>query len=227
VSIEEVLDGVDWSPWEAQYKRTGLGQPPIHPRHVAAGIRYGLYRGIRSSRKLDEACCYRLDFMWLVEGRRIDHTTFAKFRTKFHDPRKDLFRQIGATAMGLGLISLGVVAFDGTRVKANNSRFKTRTAKTLEEKLQALDKVKTEWRWAVTAFNVVKLVRAIGRLRAECARACPRRVETAQRWGPGDPVECLLFRSIANVYVATAITANQPVLQGGTISRHVTPRGEL
>lgn len=139
--FEEVLDGVDWAPWEAKYKRTGLGQPAIHPRHVAAAILYGLYRGIRSSRKLEEACAYRLDFMWLVEDRRIDHTTFAKFRTKFHGPLKDLFVQIGATAMNMALVSLGVVAFDGTRVKANNSRFKTRTAKTLEEKLQALDQL--------------------------------------------------------------------------------------
>jgi transposase len=139
--FQEVLDAVDWSPWEAQYKRTGLGQPPIHPRYVAAGILYGLYRGIRSSRRLEEACCYRFDFMWLVENRRIDHTTFAKFRTKFHAPLKDLFRQIGRMAMNLGLIRLCEVAFDGTRVKANNSRYKTRTAKTLEEKLRVLDEL--------------------------------------------------------------------------------------
>jgi hypothetical protein len=100
-----------------------------------------LYRGIRSSRKLEEACCYRFDFMWLAENRRIDHTTFAKFRTKFHRPLKDLFRQIGHIAMTLGLIRLGEVAFDATRVKANNSRFKTRTAKTLEEKLKVLDEL--------------------------------------------------------------------------------------
>ena len=139
--FDEVLDGVDWSPWEAKYKRTGRGQPPIHPRYVAAGILYGLYRGIRSSRRLEEACGYRFDFMWLVENRRIDHTTFAKFRTKFHEPLKDLFRQIGHLAMSMGLISLCEVAFDGTRVKANNSRYKTRTAKTLAEKLKALDEL--------------------------------------------------------------------------------------
>jgi transposase len=141
--FDEILVGVDWAPWEAQYKqtRTGLGQPGIHPRHIAAVILYGLYRGIRSSRKLEEACRYRFDFMWLVENRRPDHTTFAKFRTKFRAPLKDLFRQIGRIAMTLGLISLGVVAFDGTRVRANNSRFKTRTAKTLEEKLRALDEL--------------------------------------------------------------------------------------
>ncbi len=154
--FQEVMDAIDWSPWEAQYKRTGLGQPPIHPRYVAAGILYGLYRGIRSSRRLEEACCYRFDFMWLVENRRIDHTTFAKFRTKFHAPLKDLFRQIGRMAMNLGLIRLCEVAFDGTRVKANNSRYKTRTAKTLEEKLRALDELFEELTAKVAAADTAE-----------------------------------------------------------------------
>ena len=79
--------------------------------------------------------------MWLVENRRIDHTTFAKFRTKFTSPLKDSFRQVGRMAMNLGLIRLCEVAFDGTRVKANNSRDKARTAKTLEEKLHVLDEL--------------------------------------------------------------------------------------
>ena len=65
-----------------------------------------------------------LTFMWLVENRRIDHTTFAKFRTRFHAPLRDLFRQIGRMAMNLGLIRLCEVAFDGTRVKANNNVIK-------------------------------------------------------------------------------------------------------
>ena len=83
--FDEVLGGLDWSSWEAHYDGT-RGQPPIHPRYLAATILHGLCRGIRSSRKLEEACRYRLDFMWLVEGRRIDHTTLAKFRTRFAAP---------------------------------------------------------------------------------------------------------------------------------------------
>ena len=136
--FDEVLGGMDWSRFEAEYhgKR---GQPPVHPRYVAAGILYGLCRGIRSSRKLEEACHYRFDFVWLLEGHKIDHTTFAKFRTKFALPLKELFKQVGRTAMSLGLIRLCEVAFDGTRVKSNNSRYHTRTAKTLEEKLKDLD----------------------------------------------------------------------------------------
>lgn len=139
--FDEVLGAVDWSPWESEFGERGRGQPPIHPRHLAAAILYGLYRGIRSSRKLEEACCYRIDFMWLLEGRRPDHSTLAKFRTRFREQLKNLFRQLGRIALTLGLVRLGEVAFDGTRVKANNSRFKTRTAKTLEAKLQALDEL--------------------------------------------------------------------------------------
>jgi len=151
--FDEVLGSMDWSTWEAKYdgKR---GQPAIHPRYVAAGILYGLCRGIRSSRKLEEACCYRLDFIWLLEGRKIDHTTFSKFRTKFAEPLKELFKQIGRTAMDLGLIRLCEVAFDGTRVKANNSRYATRTAKTLEEKLAVLGELFDQMMAEMTATDV-------------------------------------------------------------------------
>jgi len=150
--VDEILGSLNWSEWEAHYKRE-RGQPPIHPRHVAAAILYGMYRGIRSSRKLEEACCYRFDFIWLVEGRRIDHTTFNKFRTKFRDPLKGLFRQIGRTAMTLGVIRLGVVAFDGTRAKANNSRYKTLTGKTLEAKLEAVDELFEQMMAAMAATD--------------------------------------------------------------------------
>ena len=139
--FDEVLSQVDWTPWEEKYKPGKRGQPPIPPQLIAAAILYGLYRGIRSSRRLEEACNYRVDFRWLVHAKRIDYSTIAKFRTRFHQPLKDLFRQIGRLAMKLGLIRLGEVAFDGTRVKANNGRFRTQTAADLEEKLRALDEL--------------------------------------------------------------------------------------
>ena len=136
--FDEILGNVDWSLWEGEYHGR-KGQPPIHPRHVAAGILYGLYRRIRSSRQWEQAGHYRIDFMWLLHGRQIDHSTYSNFRTKFREPLKDLFKQIGRIAMTMGLIRLCEVAFDGTRVKANNSRYATRTADTLAKKLAALD----------------------------------------------------------------------------------------
>ncbi len=134
----DILDQLDWSSWEQHYVLVA-GQPPIHPRIMAGAIIYGLTHGIRSSRRLEWACGNAVDFMWLVEGRTIDHSTFCDFRTRFHRALKDLFRQIGRVAMHMGLIRLNQVALDGTRVKANSSPHATASAKTLEQRLKALD----------------------------------------------------------------------------------------
>jgi transposase len=125
--FDELLGSMDWSAWEAEYHGR-RGQPPIHPRVLAGAILYGLSRRLRSTRELQDACVHRLDFIWLVEGRQIDYSTFAKFRTRFGQPLKELFRAIGRVALNLGLIRLCEVAFDGTRIKANNSRYNTGTA---------------------------------------------------------------------------------------------------
>ena len=51
------------------------GQPPIHPMRLAGAILYGLMRGIRSSRELEDATRERLDFRWFLEGRTVDHSS--------------------------------------------------------------------------------------------------------------------------------------------------------
>jgi len=134
----EIFNGLDWGGWERHYVLVA-GQPPIHPKVMAGAILYGLTHGIRSSRRLEWACCHAVDFMWLVEGRTIDHSTFCDFRTRFKCELKDLFRQIGRVAIHMGLVSLNQVAFDGTRVKANSSASATASAKTLKQRLAALD----------------------------------------------------------------------------------------
>lgn len=102
-------------------------------------ILYGMMRGVRSSRMLEYHCGHNVDFMWLAEGRVIDHTTLCKFRTRFRGPLKDLFRQLGKLSLQMGLIRLAEVAFDGTRVKANASRSRTWTVERLEAALKELD----------------------------------------------------------------------------------------
>jgi transposase len=136
--LDEILKGLDWSAWEAAYDGR-KGQPPIPPWIMAGVILYGLMRGIRSSRMLEYLCGNSLDFMWLTEGRTIDHTTICKFRLRFREPLKDLFRQVGRLSLQMGLIRLVEVAFDGTRVKANASRLRTWTAERLESALKELD----------------------------------------------------------------------------------------
>ena len=119
--LDEILRAQDWSAWTQEYNGR-IGQPPIPPWVLAGIIVYGLMRRIRSSRQLEYACGHNLDFMWLAEGRTIDHDTLCKFRTRFKGPLKRLFKDVGRLAMRMGLIRLVEVAFDGTRVKANASR---------------------------------------------------------------------------------------------------------
>jgi len=142
-ALEQLLRNLDWSAWTQAYNGR-VGQPPIPPWVMAGVILYGLMRHIRSSRQLEYACGNNLDFIWLAEGRGVDHCTLCDFRTKFKKPLKELFKQIGRMAMEQGLIRLLEVAFDGTRVKANASRFHTWTAERVEAALQELEKRITE-----------------------------------------------------------------------------------
>ena len=79
--VDELLERVDWSPWEERYRPSLRGQPAIHPRLLAGCILYGLMVRVRSSRQLEDATRERLDFQWFLGRRTIDHATFANFRT--------------------------------------------------------------------------------------------------------------------------------------------------
>lgn len=135
----ELLGTYDWQPWKARYCGCH-GQPAIHPRIMAGVLLYGLTQGIRSSRRLEWACGHAVDFMWLAEGRVIDHSTLCGFRRAFRSELKDLFRHLGRLAMVMGVVRLNCVAIDGTRVAAHSSRHGTRTGEHIEKELAELDK---------------------------------------------------------------------------------------
>jgi transposase len=136
--FDEILRGCDWRDWEAKY-HGARGRPPIPPRVLAGVILYGLTRNVRPSRHLEYLLGHNLDFIWLAEGHRADHSTICDFRKDFRTPLKELFGQIGRIAMTMGLVRLNAVALDGTRTKANNSRYRTLTAEEIEKHLAALD----------------------------------------------------------------------------------------
>ena len=158
--FDELLAKMNWTPWEARYNGK-RGQPPIPPRALASAILYGLTAKTCSSRDLESACINSKDFIWLVSGRRPDHSTICKFRNKFTEELKDLFKQVAILAMEMGLIHLNRVGLDGTRVLANSSRHGTRTAKTLAQKLavldeqiaEAFDRAEQEDRWDKKLFG--------------------------------------------------------------------------
>lgn len=128
----EILEQLDWHAWEAQYRHDAAGRPPIHPRVMSGIVLYGLMRGVRSSRRLEEALQMRLDFRWLAEGRSIDHSTLCRFRQSNADRLKELFVQIAMVAKCAGILSLVELAVDGTKVRSSNQRSKKLKVEGLE-----------------------------------------------------------------------------------------------
>jgi transposase len=135
---DEILANCQWASWESQYC-LAAGQPPIHPQIMASIILYGLGRGIRSSRVLEYMCYNSMDYIWLAQGHRPDHSTFCKFRNQFDKELKGLFRQIAQVAIDMKLASLAIVGLDGSRIRANSSRHSTASQKTIEENLKEID----------------------------------------------------------------------------------------
>ncbi len=136
--VEEILNKLEWKEWEETYNGQ-IGQPPIHPRIVSGVLLYGITQGIRSSRRLEEACGNRIDFMWLTEGRILDHTTLAKFRMLHEKEMKKLGKEVCRIARQMSLITLEVTATDGTRIQANSSRHKTGGREELIKWIQILE----------------------------------------------------------------------------------------
>lgn len=134
-SFETLLNSLNWESWEREYNLT-RGQPPIHPMYLSGLIIYGLLERIRSSRDLEKASRMRIDFMWFLSGRSIDHSTISSFRTKFKSNLDDLFKQIALISLtGSTEINLSI---DGTRIRSNNSVHKSLTAESLKVRVHEI-----------------------------------------------------------------------------------------
>ena len=134
-----MLKAVDWSDWESVYTLEGAGRPPLRPRYVAGCLIYGLIKGVRSLRELEEATRMRQDFMWLLDGQTVDHTTLCQFRLRFDGKIADLFKQLNRRAASENKLTLEELLIDGARMRADSDRHGARTAKALEAKLEVLD----------------------------------------------------------------------------------------
>jgi transposase len=100
------------------------GYPPYHPAMMVALLLYGYSRGVYSSRALARACEERVDFMAVTAMNRPDFRTIADFRRRHLATLGALFVQVLELCRAAGLVKLGHVALDGTKVAANASKHK-------------------------------------------------------------------------------------------------------
>jgi transposase len=118
---ELVRDELDLSAVLDDY-RGGPGAPAFHPTMMTALLLYACTQGVYSSRKIARACEQRLDFMAVTALAKPEWRTIAEFRQRHRTALRGLFVQILRLCRQAGLVKLGHVALDGTKVRANASR---------------------------------------------------------------------------------------------------------
>ena len=139
-----VAEDLDLSAIYARYAGS-KGQPPYHPGLMTALLLYGYCRGVYTSRKLEIACEERLDFRALVGSERPDHSTIAEFRKRHRDGLGTLFVQVLALCRDAGMVKLGHVSLDGTKVGANASKHCAMSYKRMKEVEPELAKEVDAW----------------------------------------------------------------------------------
>jgi len=118
-----VREELDLSAIAGSY-RSVLGQPPFDPRMMTALLLHGYASSVYSSRRIAKAAVERADFMMIVAGDPPDFRTVAEFRKRHLKALAGLFVQVLKLAEKAGLVKLGHVALDGTKIKANASKHK-------------------------------------------------------------------------------------------------------
>ena len=136
--IVEVVAELDLRRIYRDYGHTGA--PPYAPEILLGLLFYGYATGVYSSRKIEAATQYSIPFRFIAANLHGDHDTIATFRKRFLGELKDLFVQILLIAQAMGLLELGDISIDGTKLHANASKHSAVSYKrllALERQLQA------------------------------------------------------------------------------------------
>ena len=118
--VVEVVEGLDLRAMTGSYR--GSGEAGYHPRLLLGLIIYGYATGVFSSRNLERATHDSVAFRFIAANEHPDHDTIATFRRRCLKQIEALFVQVLGVARELGVLKLGTVALDGTRIHASASR---------------------------------------------------------------------------------------------------------
>ena len=118
--VVEVTAGLDLRVLTGSYR--GSGEASYHPELLLGLIIYGYATGVFSSRKLERATYDSVAFRFIAANQQPDHDTIAAFRRRFLPQIEALFVQVLGMAREMGVLKLGTVALDGTKIHANASR---------------------------------------------------------------------------------------------------------
>jgi transposase len=137
--IDGFVDSLDLKALGFQINHAGQGRPPYHPSILLKLYIYGYLNGVRSSRKLEESTKLNLKVMWLLGSLSPDHSTISTFRKDHEEEIKAVFKESVSIAIHFNLIGKKLLAGDGTKLRAQNSKKNNYNQKKLDRHLKYID----------------------------------------------------------------------------------------
>ncbi len=134
--IWECVARMDLEAFYNKYAREG--RPPYDPAMLLAVLLYAYCQGIRSSRRIAAACREQLPFMWLTGMKAPDHCTISRFRQRHEAEMEGVFVEVLKVCREAGLVRLGELFLDGTKVKANASLAANMDARRLRAEIRKI-----------------------------------------------------------------------------------------
>ena len=131
--VSDVVEALDLKPLLRRFRSNGQGGAAYHPTMMLKVLVYACFSWLASSRKIALAVINDVAFRWLAAGNRPDFRTIATFRRHHLEDLMPLFLQVLLLYKQAGLVKVGIVALDGTKVAANAALDRNRTWEKLSD----------------------------------------------------------------------------------------------
>lgn len=134
--FREVTEQLDVGDLDSGY--SGMGQHPYHPRLLLRLLMWGMANRVVSTRRIEVLARRDVSFIYLAGGQRPDYRTLARFRRRNAAEIQKLFKETVLLCARLGMVALGHIALDGTKLKAHTSRHKAMSYGRMKEEEERL-----------------------------------------------------------------------------------------
>jgi transposase len=134
----DVVERLDLDAFYGEYRADGSGRPAHDPAMMVALLLYAYAVGERSSRQIERRCVEDVAFRVIAANRAPDHTTISRFRQRHAERLAELFVQVLAMCAKAGMVTVGTVAVDGTKLAANAGLSANRTYEKIRQQVERI-----------------------------------------------------------------------------------------
>ena len=140
--VDAIIEAIDMKKigYEEKERKSEAGRPRYDEKSMLKLYVYSYRKGIRSGRKIEEACKYDVRYRWLMQERRPDANTINDFRKNNIEMIKKAFYEINRMYIKMGILKVNVISQDGYKVRAVNSKERNYSVNKLVERIKREEK---------------------------------------------------------------------------------------